>query len=162
MNVNFNINKFVERFLPLHKTTTTRLKWLRFLLAELSAMWDEFYAWRQDYLYRLNVTGQTMLLQYHLNKVIEGADDSIRIQHSTDEGLYVALESEGSNYVEAGISTESGEEDDFVYVAMEGEEQESINVDFRVSVPAGVNVNVVAGEVDTYKLGGKSYEIIQN
>lgn len=161
MIVNFSTDKFIERFLPLHKKTALRLKWLLFLLSELKAIWQEFYEWRKDYYYRLNITGQTMVLEYHLNKVITGANDSIRILHYNDSGIYVALEGEGIPYVEAGLIDVSGEETYFIYAALEGEVQESIGVDFQVSVPIGVNINEVAGEVDTYKLGGKSYEIVQ-
>lgn len=161
MIINFSTDKFVERFIPLHKVKPVRLKWLRFLLSELKAIWEDFYAWRKDYYYRLNINGQTMLLQYHLNKVIAGANDSIRVVHYDDQSLKVGLESEGVNSVNVGLIDVPGEENAYVLVALEGEVQQSIGVDFRISVPAGVNVNAVAGEVDTYKLGGKSYEIIQ-
>lgn len=161
MIVNFSTDKFIERYLPLYKKTTIRLKWLRFLLSELKAIWSEFYEWRKDYLYRLNVTGQTLLLEYHLNKVIVGANNSIRIIHYNDSGAYVALEAEVIPALELGLVDEPGEETEFVEIAIEGEVQESIGVDFQVSIPSGVNPNEVSREIYEYKLAGVNFEIIQ-
>lgn len=163
MILNFNIDKHIERFLPLHKRRPNRLKFLRFLLSELKTLWQNYVAWREELLYRMNVTGQTLSLENHLNKVIPGANDSIQIFHYDDQGLFVGLEEEGGGmYAEVGLYAVAGEESQFIHVALEGEVQESIGVDFKVSVPAGVNINRVAGELEQYKLAGKSYLIQQS
>jgi hypothetical protein len=161
MIINFSTDQFIERFVPLYKKTNTRLKWLRFLLSELKAMWQDFYNWRKDYYYRLNITGQTLLLEYHLNKVIPGANGSIRIKHYTDQGVHVALESEVIPSVSVGLIDTLGEESNYILAALEGEIQANFNVGFKVYVPTGINVNEVAGEVNTFKLGGISYEIVE-
>ena len=86
---------------------------------------------------------------------------SLEVWGSWSKGVetdyYVSLDDEASYYSLSVI----GEESVFSPVAMEGEVLYSSEIDFYIYVPQVVNIYEVEMWVNSYKIAGKRYQIIQ-
>lgn len=156
--IDFNIKYYAEQYLYPMLRKARMLQFLKALLNPLDQLWTDFRDWRTKQIYDVNISGQTLSLQGHLNKLFDSQQQRIYIAHYNDTGLFIPLESEG--YDAIPISLES--EDAGVFIALQGEIQETIGVAFQVYVPADINSEAVINELYKYKLAGKSFELIIN
>jgi hypothetical protein len=140
----------------MHKRQPNRLKVLDFIMSQLDKVFISYRNYRNNLIYRLNVSGETGSLQAHLNRVIDNANNSILIQHEKDTGISVQLRSEGGdNTIKIGKVTNP------VKIALRGEVVSHFDTSFIVRIPAGVNKNKVTAIVNEYRLAGKSFKIIE-
>lgn len=158
--INIDFGQLVYRLLPYHKRLPNRLMLFRWPFAELTDLFATFKVWRYGVYYRLNVTGQVLILQTYLNRVIANSNNRILIQGYNDSGIWVQMSNEdGESYMlPIGIAPD----ETFQPVAVQGEIIPLVDVDFYVYIPAGVIPGDVARIVNTYKLAGKRYQIIQS
>lgn len=148
MNVNLNFTELVRQYVAPHRRQTNRLKWL-YALIDLTSTWNLFVVWRDYYKYKVHVTSQHRSLQGHLNKMF---GSGILIKSFDDLFLEVGLSDESAHWV---IFTPMQE------VALTGESLDSFgSVDFIVYAPVGVDRDLLAAEIEKYKLADKAYKII--
>lgn len=157
MILDFDINKFLKRMLPIHKRQTNRLKFFWWPLKNIQSLWNEFKEYRKDVFFKANMTGSTISLEAYLNKYVDGANGSISIIESNDYGTWVGFESEASDVIEAGL--EDIEPDDYVEIAIDGEPGLQLPVKFRVIAPETANVEQINKYVNLFKLAGKSFDV---
>jgi hypothetical protein len=160
MILDFDIYKFLERMLPVHKRQENRLKLFWWPLKQLQTEWDNYKEWRKDAFFRANITGQLMSLEAYLNKYVEGANGGISIIEEDDQGVWCGLEIEETDEMELGL--EDTEPDDYIELAINGEEGTSLPVNFRVIAPGTANIQQINEYVNQYKIAGKSFDIINN
>lgn len=158
--ITIDFEQLVYRLLPTHKRLPKRLMLFRWPFVQLTALFNEFKAWREDVFYRINSTGQTISLQTYLNRAVAGSNNRILIQGYNDAGIWVQRSDEdGESYMSPmGIAPDETHQP----VAMQGEITPLTDVDFYVHVPSTVNTTDVARIVNKYKLAGKRYQIIQS
>lgn len=148
MNVNLNFKELVRQYVAPHRRQPNRLNWL-FALIDLSSVWDSFVEWRDYYRYKVHVTSQHRSLQGHLNKTFGGG---IIIKSYDDKFLEIGLNEEAAHWVIFSPMQE---------IALEGESANSFaDVDFIVYAPKSVDRNLLAAEIEKYKLADKAYKII--
>ena len=157
MIIDFDIYKFLERMLPVHKRQTNRLKLFYWPLKSVKAIWDSFKVWRKDVLFRANITGQMMSLEVYLNKYVDGAFNGISIIESEGSGLWCGLEAEQDEMFEIGLEVD--EPADYIELEIEGEEGTTLPVSFRVIAPPTANVEQIKKHVQIYKIAGKSFDV---
>lgn len=149
MNINLNFKELVRQYVAPHRRQTHRLNWL-WSLVDLSAPWERFVAWREYYRYKVHVTSQHRSLQGHLNKTFGG---SIIIKSFEDQFLEIGLDDDESAH---WVTFDSYQE-----VALEGESGVSFtDADFIVYAPSSVDQNLLAAEIEKYKLADKAYKIV--
>lgn len=160
MIFDFDIYKFLERMLPAHQRQTNRMKLFWWPLKGLQAEWDNYKEWRKDAMFRANITGQLMSLETFLNKYVEGSNGGISIIEEDDQGVWCGLEIEATDEMELGI--EATEPDNYIELAIKGEEGTSLPVNFRVIAPETANTQQINEYVNQFKTAGKSFDIINN
>jgi hypothetical protein len=157
MNLNLDIKSFVNRMIPVHKRQPVRLKILGFFADLMSEIYNDYASYRDELLYRFNVTGEVLSLKNFLNRQIPEAGGRIDIIHGRENGFSVQLRSEqGYNYLQ--LSNSDGNQ--FVEVALRGEILDPFTESFAVEVPEHVNTDKVLAIVNEYRLAGKSFKII--
>lgn len=158
--IDINYSKYLTRILPYHKRQTNRLKLFYWPFIVLQELFNDFIEWRRDVYYRANITGQVLSLQSLLNYKVKNADNDILVKSYEDQGVWVQLSTaEGDAYkLSASLIVEDGA---YSSVALEGEILEDSEIDFYVYVPQSVNIYEVEMWVNSYKIAGKRYQIIQ-
>jgi hypothetical protein len=154
--INFNINWYVEKYLPGFIRKTNNVRAIKALVKPLLSLLTDFYNFRIEMIYRTNLTSQRLSLESHLNKIFDPIQKRILIAHYSDSGLFFPLSDEG--YEGTIVSLES--ENDGLFIALDGEVREEIGVSFLIYAPTGLNNEMIKGEIEQYKLAGKTYEII--
>jgi hypothetical protein len=125
---------------------------------------DQAMNWLSDYRKEvrksLNITAQTLILQNHLNNLFDPLSRRILIKHSSEQSLNVGLVADGQeNYFLIRLSTENPVEYSEICVALAGESQQDLDVDYLILVPVGVEINGLLAELNKYRLAGKSFTI---
>lgn len=154
MNINFNW--YVEKYIPPFIRKIKTVKVAKALIKPLLSLWIDFFNFRQEMIYRTNLTSQRLSLESHLNKIFDPIQKRILILHYNDAGLFFPLSDEGYD----GIVISLEAENDGIFIALDGEVQEDLGVSFIVHVPTGLNNEMIKGEIELYKLAGKTYNII--
>lgn len=150
MNIVLNMKGLVRQYVAPHRRGAGRLKWL-WALIDLQEVYDSFSAWRDYYRYKVHVTSQHKVLQGHLVHIF---GEGIIIKSYNDQFLEVGLDSEPAHWVLFDPMQE---------VALEGENGQSFSdVDFIVYAPKGVDLGLLAAEIEKYKLADKAYKIVMN
>ena len=148
MNIILNFKELVRQYVAPHRRGTARLHWL-WSLIDLQGVYDAFSEWRDYYRYKTHVTSQHKALQGHLNYIFGGG---IIIKSYNDQFLDIGLNSEPAHWAIFEPLQE---------IALEGEGgQNFTDVDFIVYVPEGVDLNLLAAEIEKYKLADKAYKIV--
>jgi hypothetical protein len=159
MILDFDIYKFMERMLPIHKRQSNRMKLLWWTLRPLASLFTSFKSYREDAVFRANITGQLKSFVHYLNKYVEGANNGITIYEFVDGGQWVGIESENDEVWELGLSDEESESADFIYIAIEGEVDSQLAVDMVIQAPITANESDIHKFTQQFKLAGKTYEI---
>lgn len=134
------------------------------LFSPFTKLMLDHISWRNASITRAYVSGETISLQWYLNKLFDPFKQRVRIETATVTGVL------------AGISTDPNEEDYFFVAGMAASEpnrytiipipgEDSIfgNASFGVFVPASFTsrqTTALSGTVKTYKMAGKSFVII--
>ncbi len=148
MNVILNFKELVRQHVAPHRRQPARLGWLS-ALVDLQGVYNSFAAWRSYFRYKVHVTSQHKALQGHLNKTFGGG---ILLKSYSDQFLAIGLNNEPAHWVL--FSPMQG-------IALEGESGQSFEeADFIVYAPSGINLNLLAAEIEKYKLADKAYKII--
>lgn len=159
MRVEFDVYEFMKRMIPAHKRQTNRLALFWWSIAQINLLWESFREWRKEMIYESNVTGQTLSLVDLLNRRVNGANGGISIVERTDEGIYLSVLNEDADHAEMSLISENT---DFEYVSKAGEGGASLDIDFKVVVPVGVNFDEVKKIVDRYVIAGYQYEVVNS
>ena len=156
--MNFDILNYIRQYLHAGLRKPRILQFLQGLAYPLHQLFTNFADWRVQQYYDVNISGQTYALQEHLNTLFDNTLRRILIKHYNDQAVYFPLSTEG--YSGVFISLES--ENAGIFIALEGEIQQTIGVSFQVWIPSTINQELVISELMKYKLAGKSFEIIVN
>ncbi|WP_297096361.1 hypothetical protein [uncultured Draconibacterium sp.] len=161
--IDIDFSKHLTRTLPYHKRQVNRLKLFYWPFIALQELFDSFIEWRRDVYYRANITGQVLSLQSLLNSKVADADNSILVKSYNDQGIWVQLSNEAGEGDAYKVSVSLIVEDNSyaAAVALEGEVVENTNIDFYVYIPQQVNIYEVEMWVNSYKIAGKRYQILQ-
>jgi hypothetical protein len=158
MRFGFDIEYFVGNQLPYHKRQPNRLKLFMWPLIEVRRMFVAFNVWLLEMVYQSNITGQKMALENLLNREVANSNNQIYIDEIISNGVWLSLAVENSDYV--WLSTES-EGMSFQYFGLSTEEeQDALNANFKVFVPAGVEHGEVDKYVMRYVIAGMRYKIV--
>jgi hypothetical protein len=122
---------------------------------------DQAMNWLADYRKEvrrsLNITAQTIVLKAHLNNMFDPSLRRILIKHYDEQSLPIGLIADGiENYAAFRLD---GEIYTDIYVALLGESQSELDVDYIIRIPAGVSVNSLLAELNKYRLAGKTFTV---
>lgn len=128
------------------------------LVYPLVKQWDDYDAWRRGMYYLINVNSQVFKLRNYLNDRYDPNQRRIYIGSvgPTGDGVYVALESEGNPFLEAGLE---GAGEGGVFVATESESR--FKGLFTVHLPLVLKSSEaqIKSTVNSVKLAGKQFQI---
>lgn len=160
MNPKISYNNLVRQLVPNAKRQPVRLMILRGFVAPLASLYRDFDAWRDEIRMRINLSSQVSILEGYLNYKYDPTG-SIRIV-TFDDGLFaMGLVEEGENYMPPIGLLE--EENDLAEIPLLGENRTMFgDVDFIVYIPAGLDPDMIAAEIEKYRLAGMKYKIIQS
>ncbi len=160
MRLNIDFYTFLERMLPVHKRQTNRLSLFWWSLLPKSRLKTSFNEWRNDILFRTNITGQFLSLQTYLNKYVDGANSGIIITEAEDYGVWCCLEDEDSDSMYMGLESEEDEAEDYIEISIKGEAGTVLDVSFRIIAPSTANVDQINKHVKQFKIAGKSFDVV--
>lgn len=81
MNYNWDIRLYITRYLPSVLRTTQRVAWLFSLMKPVKDLHDSFLSWMSEKREEASYTGQTIVVEYILNKRYPDADGLIYIDN---------------------------------------------------------------------------------
>jgi hypothetical protein len=150
-------NVFGVQNLPTKWRDVASIQYLKVLLRPINDLYDKWYNWRLDNIYKLDHTGQVCYLRGSLNDLFDPIERRIWI----GDGLlydtqYVFTEAEQQN---VWMDTEA--EPDIVWLRTEAETADA-GLDFIVYVPATIyntQLDGLKAHIEFYKAGGKRYNI---
>ena len=160
----FDVNwtKFIKTLTPIFWRKSIHLDWLMVLISQVKSLHITFLQYRQDAIYKVTHTGQTISLTKVLNDKFDSTNRQIYIQDTSDISfvfLYNKIEGQSKRYV-----YNKSELKPKFYV--KNKEEYYGLIDFIVNVPItiytllGTNgIDEMKGWVNYYKLAGKRYEI---
>ena len=90
MKLNFNIEQYVEDYIPPSLRKPVRLAWLDALTAPVRQMWEEYRYFRDEARYAAAVTGQKIVLEAYLNRLFDPMLKRIYLRTGIDAGAWVA------------------------------------------------------------------------
>lgn len=157
MRPEYNITEYLRRSLPHHKRQPNRLALFMWPLQEIATLWASFSAWRREMIYESNITGQKLSLIDLLNRRLNNGVPGITITEKQEASTYASLEAEASDYIDAGLEAES---EAGKLIGLQGENLTDIDVDFRVYVPAAVNIDQARAIIERYCIAGYDYDIV--
>lgn len=157
MRYEFSHNEYVRMLLPPRLRGVVHVAWVRALVAPLSSLYQRFLVARIRLLKEASYNSQEMLYEFVLNESYDSVQQRISIatnRQGRRQGAY--LQSEGPK-LDAYLQSEGPKTE-----GAQGSEQGG--ADFTVSAPLAVQASdsQFRGLIETYKLGGKVYEIIYN
>lgn len=160
--ISIDIAGFINNWLPVHKRKIRWLSFFQVLLVPFRLMMAEWKQWRDSAITRAYVSSQKLSIEWYLNELFDPVDRGIYIDTPAASGLYLALETELTPVLLAGLETEPAELGDYEYVPLPGEDVEGGMADFIVYVPADLAMqeDAIRRVVISYKLAGKSWTII--
>lgn len=151
----------VRYLLPFHKRTQIRLIFLRLFANKVDALMNKIHNFKTIVRRSINITAQTIILQYHLNDTFDPILRRILIKHYNDQGLFIGLISDGiENYVPLKLLSEIQENYNEIILALKNETNQTINADYLIYAPTSININQLIFELDKYRLAGKKYKIV--
>ncbi len=154
-----DLKKLVQLLQIIRLRRTRLFAFLYAVIAPVETLYKLFTTNRDNNLYRLLITPQVCYLEKFLNDRYDSAKRRIRITGAFYADIvYLFLRAENKPLY---LFTRA--ENQPVYLFTQGETS-NIPVDFIIVVPADVTFseNQMRGEVDSYKLAGKKYEIIRS
>lgn len=138
----------IRQYVAPHRRQPVRLAWL-YALVDLDGLWVSFSKWRDYYRYKTHITSQHRALQGHLTRMFGGG---IILRSYSDQFLEIGLDVEPAHWVVF---------DPTQTIALEGEGGQAFaDVDFIVYAPGSIDLNLLAAEVEKYKLADKVYKIV--
>jgi hypothetical protein len=153
-----DLKKLVQLLQVIRLRRERLLAFLYALTAPVESLYRIFAGNRDSNLYRLLITPQVCYLERFLNNRYDTASRRIRIVNAFYADIaYLFLRAENKP-----VSLFTRAENRPVHLFTRGETS-IVPVDFIIAVPAdiSINENQMRGEVDSYKLAGKKYQIIR-
>lgn len=155
-----NYNVFGVQNLPNKWRDVSSIQFLKVILRPLNDLYDKWYNWRIDNLYKLEHTGQVCYLRGSLNDKFDPAERRIYI----GDGLlfdtqYIFTEAE-----EQDVWLETDSEPETIFIRTESETADT-GLDFIVYVPEELynrELDALNAHVKYYKAGGKRFKILIN
>ena len=152
-----DFNKLTFLLLPTFLRKPKLFAYLQALVAPIISIYDIWYNWRIDNLYKIENTGQICYLRGSLNDSFDPIERRIYIDDGqTEETTYIFTDAE-----EQDVWLDTELEDDTLWLYTSGETDDS-ELDFIVYVPQSVydtQLNELKAHVNFYRAGGKRYNI---
>lgn len=160
MIFDIDFNKLIKKVSPPRLRRTRYIMFLRAVLEPLKTLYAFFMSFLEEKRYELSITGQTMILESHLNDVFDNILRRIKIQHFQVDSDYDYFVSEGQNpdfdYFESeGASAR--------YIYFYGENTSGIATDFVVIIPAelAAKESQISATVKKHKIAGPEFAVTQ-
>jgi hypothetical protein len=153
-----DFKKLVQLLLAVKLRRRRLSAFLYAMIAPMETLHSIFVKSRAYSFYRLSITPQVCYLEKFLNDRYDVAKRRIRITNAAHaDTVYLYLRAENKPLY---LFTQA--ENRPVYLFTREEISNSAGADFIITVPAAVtfNENQMCGEIDSYKLAGKKYQII--
>lgn len=153
MTFNWNIDNWLNQYLPPFKKQLNRVKWLRALLKPIKTLHTSLLTYRSEINRKARINGQTIVLENYLNDLFDSSDRRIYIETTSDLNLpvYSYLKSEGKP-----VFFYTAAESKPVYFRSSTEIPSSYQ--FEVVIPVGVLTSAeevrLKGIVNYYRLAG--------
>lgn len=157
---NINWDVFGVQNLPSKWRDVESIQFIKILLRPLKDVYDTWYNWRMDNIYKLEHNGQICYLRGSLNDRFDPIERRIDITDGLEfDTFYIYTEAEDRT---VWLYTES--ENKPIYLRTEAETADT-GLDFLVYVPLEIYNNekdALIAHIEFYRDGGKRYKIIKN
>lgn len=155
-----NIDNFVRGYLPPEKRLTNYILNGKILNAPLSQVVEDFLSWRDDVIMRAKVTGQHQSLEWYLNEKFDNTERRITTETNYGTGLPMGLRDDEDVVTPMGDRVA---EDVATPMRRHGEHPTYGFANFGVNIPAALtdSTDDIKGVVDTYRLAGKTFVIVE-
>lgn len=158
----FTIKNIIFAYLPPYKRRPNRLKLLGVLLYPLTIIMQEYKAWRDEAIIKATVTIEKGSIEWYLNYLFDPVEQRIYIETNNAEGVLMGLRAtEVLDFQLMGLR--ATEPTDFVAFSNRGEHPVLGFASFGVFIPTDLaaQADAISGVMRIYKLGGKTFKIIQ-
>lgn len=152
---------WVTSWLRPHWRTADRITLYKTALKPFGVINDDYLGWRDEAIIKANVTGETIALEWYLNRLFDSILKRITIKTNTDQGLQMGIRgTEPTKYQTMGIrGTEPTKYKTMTRVA---EDPDVGFYDFGVTIPAAISAQEddIKAIINQFRLAGKKYIII--
>ena len=156
---NYDIQAFFVQYLGRLFNKQKWHQWIYSLLYPLIQLWNTYDVWRKKLFYAININSQVIRLQGYLNDSWDTSLRRIYIGHfpGSYSGVYLALEQEGSPFLELPLVADGVEAP---FIGLEADSQYAVS--FIVYVPTALQYreNQIKSDIEKYKFTGKLYSIV--
>lgn len=168
IHTDIHFKKLLRWVLPSFLRTPTRFQWLWALSSPLEDLFEEFKDYRKYKEFKARMTGQTLLLQEYLNKLLDPRQKRILIKHRQDMGRYITMRAEkGYDRIYFLLLEEKDQAsfkdlDPYFHLTLDEKYSVFIDVDFLVYLPDKSDPQAAKIIINRYKTAGKSFTIKQS
>lgn len=159
--ISISIDKWIYAWMTPHWRKTSRLALYGVLMTPFTVMMSEFITWRDEAIIKANVTGETIALEWYLNRLFDATLKRITIHTNTDQGLQMGIRgTEPAKYQTMG--KRGTEPTKYKTMTRVGEDAIVGTYDFGVTIPAAISAQEddIRSIINQFRLAGKKYTII--